>query len=422
METPPRSLSPSPGVSLSPARDYLSSVANELVVMIADELPTRSDFLSLMRSSPVFYGVLVTRLYSRAAATTEERGIVAWAAERGFVETIRRAINAGHDFSSPRVLNSPSVAYPAYRPTDWQGSHHALARSQMTTAAPLHLAVINRHQNAAALLLDKGANPHHLSTNLGFHEADNLLRVHYRPFPYTAIQLAQSTGQTNMVEILKKHGAKVAKPKQQATDPLPIQSRLHTATARGDNTLVLSILQDHMDHNSWTLTDLVTVINETNSRGNTPLHYLTHFRIAPTATMQESTPTLGANHTININKTIRLLISLGADINAVNNHGQTPLLRACMAGNLEVATALLITGRADPNIGTNGRSVVRSWMPMDFVMKMYERGHRLNVRYWNGPGAEEDWTDPMSRFQGRMAVKEVDKMAALMRSCAAREF
>ena len=90
--------------------------------------------------------------------------------------------------------------------------------------------------------------------------------------------------------------------------------------------------------------------------------------------------------------TVEMFLSAGADINAMESGGATPLFMACFIGNAEIVQLLLSRG-ASPNVGTGGRC---TWYPIqracrglhyDVVKMLMEYNADVNVRSESGENA-----------------------------------
>jgi uncharacterized protein (TIGR03067 family) len=147
----------------------------------------------------------------------------------------------------------------------------------------------------------------------------------------TALWYAQEAGQTDIAEVLRKHGAKEEAPK----------ISLHRIVTKGNVKQVQSLLAKGAD------------INKKNKQGETPLYV---------AVKRDD------------KAMVEFLVAEGADIDAKNKDGQTPLHIAARQGHKYVA-ALLIERGAHPNAKNRWNRT-----PLDIAI---DRGHKEIVELLN---------------------------------------
>jgi ankyrin repeat protein len=116
----------------------------------------------------------------------------------------------------------------------------------------------------------------------------------------------------------------------QALESIPHDDILE-ASKRGDTSSVYSILTRG--------SEIVNYLNIRDSNGNTALHYAS-----------------GLSRTFEL---AEILIQKGANVNAINNVGHTPLHSACSNGLIETAKILHSNGAEIDTIDKAGRSVLR---------------------------------------------------------------
>ena len=113
------------------------------------------------------------------------------------------------------------------------------------------------------------------------------------------------------------------------------------------------------------LVDRGAEVNARNRRGSTPLHWAIHDEAK-----------------------VRLLLSKGANVNAKQALGRTPLYLAAMLGNGVSTMRLLLAGGADPNLASaNGQTplmMAATRGDVDGVQLLIEKGADVNAT--NGPG------------------------------------
>ena len=159
---------------------------------------------------------------------------------------------------------------------------------------------------------------------------------------------------------------------------------LHIAVDKGEEVIIKKLLAQKANP---TLKDAF---------GNTSLHLAVQwkeeirqqlFRGRTTVDSDDGGPSLGSYQPCSV-QTVQAIIDHGADLNAVNNTGQTALWSACCDGQVHFVKILLNAG-ADPNIADeNNDSSLHSAMyglcSSETVQKIIEHGARINVQNKNG--------------------------------------
>ena len=147
----------------------------------------------------------------------------------------------------------------------------------------------------------------------------------------TPLDRAKRIGQTEIVELLNKHGAKESQKNEQSIE-MTINSnnlekvkemiaqgvKLDVRDSRGNTPLIQAIIQGKMSFVE-TLISGGADVNAKNRRGGTPLHIAA--RRGP-------------------KEVVELLIANGADVNAKDNNGDTPLSLALSGNHQEVIDLL----------------------------------------------------------------------------------
>ena len=234
---------------------------------------------------------------------------------------------------------------------------------------PLHNAVKGGHTAVVEALLKAGADP---SARYG-----NNLKV-------SPLQLACSSRDATMTRILLKHGADV-----KGSDGFGFTA-LHWAAYRGEPCVIDALIE--AGASTEARSSQVWLAGHRDSHvGLTPLHIAAFFR-------RSSTPRMAA------------LIRRGADINARDGHGQTPLhLIAAAAGrkNSVAASDFLLRRGADETVAdVYGRT------PEDLVIENASEdptGRRLRRLLTNAPA------DRMWRRRGMLVLCRAHAEEALLR-------
>ncbi|GAB6022717.1 hypothetical protein CHUAL_006813 [Chamberlinius hualienensis] len=177
---------------------------------------------------------------------------------------------------------------------------------------PLHYAVYQRYIDAIHLLLVRGS------------DVDAVDEV-----GYTALHLCAEHGYIDILEILLRHNAKVDWTDHDSLDPYP-------NTVFADQPLRLAMKNGHYDAAKLLL----------QNGANPNAHYFQGSEI-------------NFIHPLNI-EFMELLLTFGADANARDRCGVSPLMKACRHGDGMEAALLLISYGADVNAMTTERSDYRT--------------------------------------------------------------
>ncbi|KAJ4009713.1 hypothetical protein NW752_009300 [Fusarium irregulare] len=197
-----------------------AELPNEILFQIGEI----SDMGQLARLSQInrhFYELYNVRLYQRNALQGDPKSLVHWAARKGALTTIKLACRYGADLHSTGAPNEDLIWNHA-KGEQWRYDERS-KRTAQTYAAPLHLAVINRHEHIVKWLLENGARVDVPSVRLCGCSLPNrapqystvppyldYTRRYHIP-PWYPLHYAISHGANeSIVSLLVKHGARYA--------------------------------------------------------------------------------------------------------------------------------------------------------------------------------------------------------------------
>lgn len=242
------------------------SLPREILFEIAEHIFRDDDLNSLVRTCRVVFGLLNSELYKRSCR--KDNFAILWAAKRGSIATVERAIRMGADTgSSIKFVSDASLLRRSPNFGLIQACHDIHKKT------PLILAAEGGHNEIIRLLLQDTKNAEikapggmaiHLATLNGHASTVQLLLsfdptwVATYPTPgQTLLHVAASNGHVEVVSLLLDHnGVKV-----NAADPSG-HTALHLAAKHG-HALTVQALLDHDNTN----------VNIKDGRGNTPLHW-----------------------------------------------------------------------------------------------------------------------------------------------------
>ncbi len=309
-------------------------------------LATCSISLLPLAAQPVFYaaykGDLATvrqlvEADGSLATATDKFGITAlhWAASRGRTDVVRYLLEQGANAEARDVRGTSRMEMAAEEQSDHTPNPEkqeslfevAVATPESTgipapdANTPLHWAAACGHRDAAAVLLDHGAPVNAANTDLD------------TPLHYAALY-----GHAAVVELLLERGADANANLAKGYPPLRNAARCDSylnraaviralikggAAVNGSDALSMAANQEHSDAVAILL-EAGADPNATDANGTTPLH--------DAARITNSLPV------------IRLLLKHGADPNIASKHGkETPILQL-MGGGLEAIQLLVQAG------------------------------------------------------------------------------
>lgn len=330
----PRLRSQSPPPLPTAAGACMLGLPTEIVLLIAELLDVK-DQVSLSRVARFFYGVVDPLLYENNVRSGDSSCLF-WAAEHGQLGTIKKAHAAGANLNQfgpgdsgtrdRTLLPQPDSNDAESGDEDADGDDATSApppRKLSKYGTPLHAAAVSGHRDIVAYLLDHGVDidaPSFKMCDCRSVKAHQQLLHTTHEFPrWRALHLAMCYGEREVAELLVFRGASLS------LDAIPGRhhTALHSAAAKGLIPVVkLLAMEPNFD------------VNEPDSADNNALHYVSEL--------------FGPRESPAIRDTITKLLALGAELEAHNESGHTPLLNACCRGNYAVALRLVSIG-ANPD-------------------------------------------------------------------------
>ncbi|KAK4188462.1 ankyrin repeat-containing domain protein [Podospora australis] len=337
----------------------------EIVLMIL-ELLSASDQLVLARVNKWFNAIITPEIYSKNVRL-DNASCIFWGAEFGQLGTLKHALAAGANLDAVGPVNyktklgssesddddneDRSVSDDngddgddgddqadgddddgdanngnSSRPAQLIDPTPIPDSKLLPYTTPLHLAAKRGHRDVVAWLLDNGVdiNAHSFRVcecQALKHERNPLRRVAEWP-RWRALHTAMCHGERVVAELLIHRGASLS------LDAAPEHhhTALHSAAANGLVPIIKLLAINDVDLDA----------NQRDRWDNTALHYVGElYRIRDSATVRD---------------TITKLLALGADLEAYNERGHTPLLNACFRGNFAVAHRFASIGaNTDPH-------------------------------------------------------------------------
>lgn len=292
-----------------------SWLPTELIIQIlSDDLLGVRDRASISLTCHLFHCINNPILYSQNIRHGKSSCLF-WAAKHGRIGTLRRGVEAGGDVNVQGW------------PVDECAGPESSDEEATGITSLLHVAAKYGQRDAAEWLLDTGAD-----IDAPSYRFCDALVVYWRQFftpawrpGWTPLFTALNHEQASTARLLISRKAELTHMHTRKRN-LCIPA-LHVAAANGMASVIEMLSQaDDFD------------VNARDFGGNSALHYASQYwPLAYRKNGHDDAPS----------SPIPLLLSLGAEIEGVNNLRQSPLIHACWSGNW-VAATLLVKAGADP--------------------------------------------------------------------------
>lgn len=327
----------------------LQILPQKVLLRIADYLglPALS---ALSRTSRFFYAALAARLAARAAHDVSSTPALCWAAKRG------------HEPLARLLLSTPST----------DASVRDVGCSSNT---PLHHAAMHGHENIVKLLLKHGAHinaandyrdtPLHFAISSKYHHYDSIAAALETRTPQPDLEL--DLNHSDNMRVL--HHASDCASEAIVRILLSAGADVHAAGFKGWTPLHLEAVQDRCDSSpiiAALLLDASAPLEARDSKGRTPLSLASQYGFTAMT---------------------KLLLARGADVDAVNHRGGTPLVELFSAGiTEETILRTLIDEGADIDARDNaGLTALHHAVVLDpeapqLVGLLLQNGADVNVR------------------------------------------
>ncbi|KAK4121670.1 ankyrin [Parathielavia appendiculata] len=305
------------------------------IILLIDDLLDIQDRLALARANRRFHSLINPVLY-RDNVRLANASSLFWGAEHGQLGTLKHALAAGANLNTlgplPRKAGDRDDAAPGIDNTDNDGDGDAGAATDLFEEADphqpqctaLHLAAKSGHREIVEWLLDNGADIDAPSFRVCDCQTLKSARHPSRRLPewprWHALHTAMCNQERAVAELLIFRGASL----DLDASPGHNHTALHSAAAHGLVPIIKLLALNNINLD----------VNQRDAWDNTALHYVAEI--------------WSPRDSADIRDTITKLLALGADIEAHNDVGHTPLLNACFRGNYAVAHRLVSIG-ANPD-------------------------------------------------------------------------
>jgi len=306
---------------------------------------------ALAAAGRYFYHILNPIIYADNV-TLRNASCLFWAAKRGSLGTLERAVASGADvnarhYPDDAVAGGSGEGGAANQPADGAGSQDGdqpdgggdREKAGRVSYTALSVAARYGHRSVAEWLLNHGADIHspackYCDCRYVCSHPQNVIDTH--PMPgWHPLHTAMCNGSTSVCDLLVFRGANIHNVSANENIVVPA---LHTAAAHGLTSVIKNLTLDAgLD------------MHETDSFGNTALHYAALYW--PDKVLCKSPYA---------SSPIAKLLAGGAQIDTMNDDGYTPLLYACSKGNFQAALALVNAGaHPEPHWWVRGFTDVR---------------------------------------------------------------
>ena len=237
-------------------------------------------------------------------------------------------------------------------------------------STPLHYAAWNGYKEVAEILIDNGADLNVINNEIAG-----------TPF-ITALDWAIQQGRTETADLLRKHGGMTVEELRSGMTPL------HAAARKGLKEIVELLIHEGADVNA-------KITSGGSNKNKTPLDFAIQYKKPETAdllrkhggkTREELNALIDAAKNGDI-EAVNKHLAAGADVNAKDVDGTTPLHNAAVYGHNEVAELLIANGAEVNAIIVSGRNQGKT--PLDLAIWRKKTETADLIRKHGGRTAEE---------------------------------
>jgi cytohesin len=237
-------------------------------------------------------------------------------------------------------------------------------------STPLHYAAWNGYKEVAEILIDNGADLNVINNEIAG-----------TPF-ITALDWAIQQGKTETADLLRKHGGMTAQELRSGMTPL------HAAASKGLKEVVELLIANGADVNA-------KITSGGSNKNKTPLDFAIQYKKPETAdllrkhggkTREELNALIDAAKNGDI-EAVKKHLAAGADVNAKDVDGTTPLHNAAVYGHNEVAELLIANGAEVNAIIVSGRNQGKT--PVDLAIWRKKTATAALLRKHGGKTAKE---------------------------------